>query len=576
MENNHKSREWVKTAAIIFLAVLLVLTFFSNTIQNMALPEVSTVAIEDGTISGSIRVSGKVKANGSNQVKAEGTRTIAAVKVKAGQEVSEGDILFVMGEAGTEELETAKDARDTAYYAHQRTQASYPINTSSGALANATEAMHMANVRKEEAKDAYDRALDSSDTKKKEAYDDMIAKEKIYLDAEKEYNDRQNTINLNISKAEEALNRAEAEKAYSDEAYYNNPVIPDPPPPPQSTVPSSGESDPAPQEPSASSQVNPYEGNKKANDIKYENALKDFQIAQSATNEKEDAYNKAKLDYENAVAKYDSITDAGLAPYEAGLTAAENAYNSAVATYESAYSSNATAQAQYAQSYQQAKINEDEAANTLEKKEEKVANLEGTGEDINVYAKISGIVETVNFSSGDKVIKDDIMCTIEVPDMGYTMEASVTKDQANRVKVGDVGEAVQYYWGTSKTGTISTIKADPKSPQDKRILVFEMDGNVASGEEVTLTVGEKSAKYDYLVPKSAVKSDNNGNFVLVIESKSNALGNRYFAKRVNVEILAEDDSHRAISGDVGYGDFIITNSNTKVNAGDQVKLADAS
>ena len=36
------NREWVKTFAIIFLAVLLVLTFFSNTIMNMTLPEVST------------------------------------------------------------------------------------------------------------------------------------------------------------------------------------------------------------------------------------------------------------------------------------------------------------------------------------------------------------------------------------------------------------------------------------------------------------------------------------------------------------------------------------------------------
>ena len=32
METTVKKREWVKDAAILFLAVLLVLTFFSNTI----------------------------------------------------------------------------------------------------------------------------------------------------------------------------------------------------------------------------------------------------------------------------------------------------------------------------------------------------------------------------------------------------------------------------------------------------------------------------------------------------------------------------------------------------------------
>ena len=61
MENNKpKNREWVKTAAIIFLSVLLVLTFFSNTWMNRTLPEVSTVYVERGGISPKIRGTGTV------------------------------------------------------------------------------------------------------------------------------------------------------------------------------------------------------------------------------------------------------------------------------------------------------------------------------------------------------------------------------------------------------------------------------------------------------------------------------------------------------------------------------------
>ena len=44
MENSVRKREWVKTAAIIFLAVLLVLTFFSKTIMNASLPEAAVQA----------------------------------------------------------------------------------------------------------------------------------------------------------------------------------------------------------------------------------------------------------------------------------------------------------------------------------------------------------------------------------------------------------------------------------------------------------------------------------------------------------------------------------------------------
>ena len=43
-----KRRGWIKNIAIIFLAVMLVLTFFSNTIMNRSLPEVATQYVQSG------------------------------------------------------------------------------------------------------------------------------------------------------------------------------------------------------------------------------------------------------------------------------------------------------------------------------------------------------------------------------------------------------------------------------------------------------------------------------------------------------------------------------------------------
>ena len=55
MNETPKNREWVKNAAIVFLAVLLVLTFFSNTIMNRSLPEVATQDVTDGAIVSKVR-----------------------------------------------------------------------------------------------------------------------------------------------------------------------------------------------------------------------------------------------------------------------------------------------------------------------------------------------------------------------------------------------------------------------------------------------------------------------------------------------------------------------------------------
>lgn len=543
MENSRKGREWVKTAAIVFLSVLLILTFFSNTIMNKSLPEVSTVEISNGSIMAKVRASGKVSAIGNNEVKAEGTRTIAAVKVKEGQEVKEGDILFVMGEAGTEELEIATDARDSAYYANERAKFSYPTNTAASQslwraeceLADAENLMNAAEAQLHNA-DADPEVFNAKTVRDNyeglynDAKDAEIQLKEIFETKAKDLNDLQNEIN--VAKIElEAYEKGMPERIAIEE------------------------------------RIRTLETKKVYEDSSYAEAERNYQNAQNDTAEAYNNYMTADTKYQSALS---SVSSSLRSAYETAVSR----YNAARSSYNTARDSYQVSTETYNQSWAQANINAQEAQNTLDKKQAKVDNLNGIGEDINVYAKTSGIVKSVYFSSGDKVVKDDIMCVIEVPDMGYKMEVSVTRDQANRLKVGDVGSASNFYWGKTTEGTVTAIKADPKDPQGKRLIEFTVDGDVSDGQELTLSVGQKNASYDYIVPKSAVKSDNNGNFILVITSKNNALGNRYFAKRVPVEILAEDDSNRAISGDIGYGDFVITTSNTKINSGDQVRLAD--
>ena len=116
MENTVKKREWVKDAAIIFLAVLLVLTFFSNTIMNHSLPEVATSAVGSGNIVAKVRGTGTVTATGKHQVKAKEIRTIRSVMVKVGQEVNTGDVLFVLGEGDETALEQAMNTLRALQY----------------------------------------------------------------------------------------------------------------------------------------------------------------------------------------------------------------------------------------------------------------------------------------------------------------------------------------------------------------------------------------------------------------------------------------------------------------------------
>ena len=83
MEQKVKKRTWVKDVAIIFLAVMLVLTFFSNTILNRSLPEAANALVQPGTIDSKVRISGTVEARENYDVTISQSRKVASVAVTA-------------------------------------------------------------------------------------------------------------------------------------------------------------------------------------------------------------------------------------------------------------------------------------------------------------------------------------------------------------------------------------------------------------------------------------------------------------------------------------------------------------
>ena len=107
-------KEKIKSIAIVFLSVMLVLTFFSNTIMNYSLVEVSTQGVYGGSITTKVRGSGTVEAAEVVSVEAASGRKIETINVKTGAEVSEGDVLFVLGAGDSDELAAAKTAYEQA------------------------------------------------------------------------------------------------------------------------------------------------------------------------------------------------------------------------------------------------------------------------------------------------------------------------------------------------------------------------------------------------------------------------------------------------------------------------------
>ena len=562
METTVKKREWVKDAAILFLAVLLVLTFFSNTIMNRSLPEVATAAVQSGSIIAKVRGTGTVTATGKHQVKARETRTIRSVMVKVGQEINVGDVLFVLGEGDETALETAKEKLRTLQYDYQRQAVNAPIydgSTYDRAVDSAYERIIRAEQDRSQAQQAYDLALARDAAADIQATNAEIAKVEAQLQdvsnqlstAQVAYDERVNKAWAELSEAEWNYDHASSSGYAAEEEYL---II-------------EGEEESAYQPVST--------------DI--DELWEKVEEARSHLSEVQNDVHLSSLQtqYDNLLERYntllqhrDNYIPDTLIPYREALESAESELYNAQLDYDNAIRSREYAYQSFDQNVALVNVNLQEIAEQIAMQQEKIKSLAGEEENV-ITATVSGTIDTIDCTAGDTVLKDALLCTMEVPDMGHTLSFSVTNDQAQRLRIGDTATVSNYYWGNSVTATLTTIRTDPKKPQSNKILTFDLEGDVTSGAEMTISVGQKSASYDIIVPNSAIKSDANGSFVLAVAVKSSPLGNRYTAKRVSVEVLASDDNNSAIVADLNNGDYVITTSSAPVSGGDMVRIADS-
>lgn len=620
-EQKVKKRGWVKNAAIIFLAVMLVLTFFSNTIMNHSLPEVAAQYVQSGAISAKIRGTGTVTANESYEVKTEQAREVLSVPVKVGDKVSEGDTLVLFTDAESDSMKTAQDALDGLILAYKKAllNANDPDYAKQNRdIESAQKALDKAKAKRDES--AYS-AADFAQAKqnvtnaqsavasaknKVNAYTDVVTKAQNDLDALGGLNKGSNGDWSAVSNAQAVYNKARDERA-SLEKYYSKELT-------QLSADADAKMIDLPGVDKATVMKQlaaKYAASGNADQKGYAAAYAEVKAAQDAEDSAQAALNSAQQAYNNAYSPSNEtewnkrnkvLTDA-----KATLTNAErektvaddaktaadekytdfktkkDAYDAAVTEVETAQK--ALQDQLFALADQKKTDGKTQAGTALDladqrrqiqEKQNDIKKLKENGDGSVIKSKVNGIVANVSVTAGKNADAGAVLMTVEVPDMGYGVQLSVTKEQAKKLKVGDKAEVTTNNWNDKPmTATLTAIKTDPSKPGENKLLAFKVEGeDIESGAQLSLAIGARGGNYDAIVPTSAVRSDNNGSFVLVVVSKNSPLGNRYVAQRVDVKVVASDDTNSAVSGGLTTSDFVITTSNKPIEPGKLVRLPD--
>ena len=547
-EEKVKKREWVKNAAIIFLSIMLVMTFFSNTFLLRSLPEVSTQYVSSGTINTKIRGSGTVAANQTYDVTIDQNRKVDSVLVKVGQKVEAGDVLFTLQEGDSSDLEAAKEELANAELQYQIKLLEAMMNKGESSASSSAQAAYDA-WKKAKSNESYVYAGYKAVTEATKARDEAKQHLVVLAGGEDKLSGIVSLKEL-LSEAKKNLSEAEKEVArISADPDYTNPE--------------------SPNHEGAVAKYNAAVETKNAWQAavtEYQTKLEAFGVPETEYNILYDKYVLAEQNAAAAEAKYGSVTKSDYDSAVAELSQAEEAYNSAIKALRTEQNNEEIQKKIDA-------LNESKEQKELEKLRKKVQELSGGDMGNEVVAKTAGTISEINVKAGGEAASGTPLATIELTDRGYTVSISATAEQAKKVSVGDTAEVSSYWWGSEIKAVLDSIKNDPSSGGKNKLLVFTVSGDVEPGTNVSLSIGQKSQNYDSIVPKSAVRSDTNGKFVLVLTEKPSPIGNRYVATRVDVQVLAEDDVSVAVTG-LSYGDYVITTSSKPIEAGTLVRMAE--
>lgn len=619
-----RRKDIIKNVIIVFLVVMLGLTFFSNTIQNYSLPRVAVQYIESGTITTVIRGEGVVESGDPYNVMVKYSKTVGSINAKVGTEVKEGDLLLTLQSEDSEELTAAKKALEDAKKAYNdalldpevdaaaitSSQGTLDINgfrnkisalQTAITLAEKTVAEKQKNVDNlnnqisitsgntvSEAEKTNVAVLLKNSDNAKEALD--AATESVTA-AQKTLDDA--NAALSAAQNEKAIARASLDDANarvvqltSDRTALEAALNAATPTPEQTAlidqyvslanidnmiISATADRD------SAQAAYDDIAANEASNiaaaqaDIAL--ATSALSAAQTAKNNAQAAYNDAYTKWKNAndalVAKENNTTDTGtnlnnqLNQAKIALTDAENALkakqdelNDLVASIGSTRKLNEAAQ----------------AIADAQKEVDKFNEVSGASE---VLAPINGTILSVNVQSGKKTSTDDPVMVIQPEGQGFVMKFSLENDKAKTISVGDTAEVTNSWWYDDVTGAVSAIRPDPSDPNRKKEVTLSLAGSLTAGQSITMTIASRTANYDYIVPSSAIRGDTKGKFVLVCESKPSPLGNRYYAIRKDVEVLAEDDTKTAIQGAFEeWGEYVITTASKSIEPGAEVRLSE--
>ena len=573
-----KEKRGIWKAVAIFFAAMIVFTLLSRVVYQRGTAVVKTAAPKPGTISHTVRLTGKTEENQVLAVTTVAGLRVGSVAVHEGQQVEQGQVLFTLDMGYLEETIVrqeqemrkqqltvqdawSQNAASQSQKNNQQAQAQENYNT---AVTQAQTQLARAERDLERAKKALEGFQNGQDQGKAEEQALMAAVDQ----AEQACANAQNALDQLHRQMEEEIRQAQ------EEAMRPKPVETQPPETTVPTVPEgtteTGESQPlenlpqmaaaTPQELEAIAQEirNRYQGQI----LEAQRQVEAAQAVLKQAKQELDAFRQEQLAPPKSEEELKAAVEQAQEARDDALAALENAkitYGRAIESANLPDGSNHSAQI--------GQITYDQMQLQLEKLE---ALRQAGGE---ILAPVDGIVTSTQVQTGQMTADTTAMLLADMS-QGSRFTGQVSQEQCPYIGVGDpvtlraTGNGKEYR-------DLSVTTFTQQEDGTGRITVQLPAGSLPLGASAQLQATRKSQGYGCCVPLTALHLDaKNQPYVLVAEPVDTVLGCQMQARKVNVTVLEKNETTAALAeGAVGAQDQVIVSADRAVDARSRIRVA---
>ena len=570
----------------LFFGTMILFTILSRAIYQHSTAVVTTKMPTSGTINHTVQITGKTVQNQELAVTTIGGLRIASICVNEGQQVKQGDVLFVLDLDYLDEviLKQEQDMKKQQLsvwdaWAQNSNAQKQKENQQAQAEENYDNAVAKAQTAVDRAKRDLERAKTALENYRNGVTDDKAEEEALELacqEARTVYNDAVAALEA----LEQEIDQAVQDAISQAETELQQTALQSATQPPAETIlteeTGSTEETTVPVEPVGIAEQDTELSQTQKAEIEasvrasYADRLS---AAQASVQQAQQAIIDADAELEAFRQRQSSGATLSEQDYLDAVEQAQEVYDDAVAALESTKTtygravSSANLPASTSNSAQIGQITYDQMKMELEKLE---ALQEAEGK---ILSPTDGIVTKCNVQTGEKTTDTTAILLADLG-QGCKFSGLATEEDSQYIGVGDKVLLQTSNGKAYKDLPVTTFSTTEEPGGGYRLTVQIPSGNLALGANVNLSFTKKSQPYSCCVPLSALRLDNrNQTYVLVVQQVISVMGTELQAKKVNVTVLEQNETMAALAeGTLDSKDKVIVGSDKTIDIGSRVRV----